>query len=211
MVQVALLKPNVSELVRMTSHCMQQGWISSGRAQVQNTLSQLVADRIDSGGDRRQLDSLDLTDIRILAHALLQVMLSKASPKTALISGKHVLVSLGARGVLWCGPGDHLLGKSRSSYSQRDQPQGLVHNEASNIASWHIPALPVDMRTGGSVVTNGAGDALLGGVLRDMLLRQGSADAAGDGSGALPDLRSIQSGLQHAHEHLLGIRRQASS
>lgn len=58
----------------MVSHCMQQGWITSSKAQIQNTLSMLVADRVDAGGDRKQLDALDLTDIRILTHALLQVI-----------------------------------------------------------------------------------------------------------------------------------------
>ncbi len=61
--------------MRMVSFCMQQGWIASSKAQVQNTLSMLVADRMDAGGDRKQLSALDLTDIRILTHALLQVLL----------------------------------------------------------------------------------------------------------------------------------------
>lgn len=74
LVQVSLVKPNISELVRMVSFCMQQGWITSGKAQIQNTLSMLVADRVDAGGDRKQLNALDLTDIRILTHALLQVI-----------------------------------------------------------------------------------------------------------------------------------------
>jgi len=78
--------------------------------------------------------------------------------KSPLISGKHVIVSLGARGVLWGGPAGHILQSSGKSSHRREEVEGLVHNEMNNIASWHIPALSVER----PLVTNGAGDALLG-------------------------------------------------
>lgn len=88
-------------------------------------------------------------------------MLASSSPKLSkspLITGKHVIVSLGARGVLWGGPADHILQSSGKSSHRREEVEGLVHNEVNNIASWHIPAVPVEK----PLVTNGAGDALLG-------------------------------------------------
>ena len=60
--------------------------------------------------------------------------------------------------MLWGGPAGHILQSSGKSSHRREEVEGLVHNEMNNIASWHIPALSVER----PLVTNGAGDALLG-------------------------------------------------
>lgn len=46
--QISFMKPNVSELVQMSSYCLQQDLLPiSGRAQVKDIISQIVAGRID--------------------------------------------------------------------------------------------------------------------------------------------------------------------
>lgn len=104
------------------------------------------------------VDKLDLMDVRILAHSLFQVLVSESSghqqKRKGLLTGKHLLVSLGQRGVLWC--------CSASQFPpDRRQQAGLVIDEVNNLCSWHLPAVTVDHKDIGT--TNGAGDALLAG------------------------------------------------
>lgn len=212
--RVALLKPNLSELVQMVTHCLQQSWVSSGSAQVKAILSQLVADRVDG----RLLQEMDLTDVRILAHALYQAMLLPEPPSpspaptpspvpspSALLSGKHLLVSLGRRGVLWCGPATHLLqsrprDRHRATAEEEGEGAGLVVVEAMSMASWYLSALPVE----GELQANGAGDAFLGGLLSEAVKRKSSGEKGG--LRLLPDLGCIQQGLLHAHERLISLQ-----
>jgi len=212
--KVSLWKPNLSELVQMASYCLQQGWVLSGRAQVQTTLSQLVAGRVDG-----QLADMALADVRILTHAVYQVLMACSNHSSSsrsegsraginrrppLLTGRHVVVSLGPRGVLWCGPPSHLL-QDKDATSTREPVAGLVSNPDSDLASWHVPA----MQVGDLGATNGAGDALLGGVLLEAL-QQAQLPTNGPAQ-LLPNIACIRTGLLHAHECLLSNRSKKAS
>eukprot|EP01034_Spumella_vulgaris_P022775 gene22775-28937_t len=205
--QVDMMKPNVSELVVMASYCLSQNMVSSGRASVSNTLAAIVASRSDRA---HSLDDVSIQDIRILANAIHAVMSSSSGTASAesahkVISGKHIVVSLGARGVLWCGPSKLVAGTTSASAKN----SGVVIDEQSKRGSVHIPALPL---THGTLLhTNGAGDALCGGIVSEMVTRSNlhtyrSTSSSGTSSTSstspllLPDLDCIKSGLSNAHK-----------
>lgn len=84
----------------MTHHCLSYNMLNSGRALVSNVISNLVANRMDASSQE-----VDITDVRILATALHQVMSSSLGDsnglsESKLVKGKHVLVTMGSRGVL---------------------------------------------------------------------------------------------------------------
>lgn len=257
------MKPNVTELVHMVSHCLGAGMINSGRALVQNTLSTLAGDRIDQAGSLQQ--SMDLSDVRVLLNALYQVMNTSPSATTAAasaaatapvkhssflggllghepkpvaagarsvdasataaayaqsnarraVSGKHIIVSLGARGLMWCGPARHLTATPAPGASTTPAPApaylkdgSCVVNEATQSATIFIPALAVNPAD--IVHTNGAGDALCAGLLAEIVRK---AEAAVEGTGEvstpavlLPDMECIQKGLLSAHHWLVSLK-----
>lgn len=235
-VQVDMLKPNISELVQMVSHCLNNGYINSGRALVSNTLAAIAGNRIDQGN----MQHMDLSDVRILLNALYQAMnsqpgahssdkkysllgsllksepaeknkastketgaVSSASAGTRAITGKHILVSLGSRGVVWCGPAK-LLSAVPASDAAYLKDGSLVVNEATQSATLCIPAVAVDPAA--MVHTNGAGDALCAGLLAEIVRKQSEGGASGvtaTATAGLPDIECIRGGLLNAHRWLI--------
>ena len=177
-------------------------------------------------------DTMDLTDVRILATAVQRLMMEHAcawlphvqpvaasdSPPDAkssssssgggggkgkrlvapvgpavprvtaegtprVVIGKHVIVSLGARGVLWVGP-----------------PHGsdIIIDAAAQPPSLHIPALPLPPGRAGVVNTSGAGDAFVAGMIHHACT--GRDGGAGGGRGLTAD--SLRAGLARAAEVL---------
>jgi len=257
--KVDILKPNVSELVQMVSHCLSAGMINSGRALVQNTLSTITSDRIDQDSMQR----LDISDVRVLVNALYQVMhslpgvnsTSHPAPKAGflggllrsepaiqpstskattdinaikstynirkrVVSGKHVIVSLGNRGIMWCGPTMQLTASSAGATAGETVTGGpvgpskymkdgsCVINEATQSATILIPSLAVNPAD--IVHTNGAGDALCAGFLAEIVRKAALVDnvdetssSGGSSSSGLPDMECIQKGLLSAHHWLV--------
>lgn len=227
------MKPNISELVHMVNHCLNNGYINSGRALVSNTLSAIAGNRIDQGN----MQHMDLSDVRILLNALYQAMNSApgahssdkkysllgnllknetvdkskaalnngqntAAPVTAnnsrrAVTGKHILVSLGSRGVVWCGPSKLLSAVPVDAGSVKDR--SLVVNEATQSATVYIPAVAVDAAA--IAHTNGAGDALCAGLLAEIVRKHASANQGT--TAGFPDLECVQNGLLNAHRWLV--------
>jgi sugar/nucleoside kinase (ribokinase family) len=133
---------------------------------------------------------VDLVDVRILACGLLQLMNPKESnsfgPNLTMdgihrrIKGKHVIVSMGRNGVLWCGPKD-VLGKDADIAID------------DSIACKHVPAYPLGQHE--IVHTNGAGDAMGAGIIAALLAKDGNVRG--------PTLDCIQQGIIAARDHMI--------
>ena len=145
----------------------------------------------------------DLADVRTLAVALHGAMHVKGSfgPKTTdggisqswtrrLISaegvprkilGKHVVVSLGARGVLWCGPkeaimlrrpGSVIVDSTMSSKTYNTSGHGHGHGPATILIDDYTGIKifsPVAIDPALIVNSSGAGDALFAGIVHAMM------------------------------------------
>lgn len=118
---------------------------------------------------------------------------SRGSDRAVL--GKHIIVSLGSRGIMWCGP-SALLTLPSSADSAYLKDGSMVVNEATQSATVLIPALAV--QPGDIVHTNGAGDAFCAGLLAEIARKH----AAG-GNAGLPDVECIRQGLLSAHTWLV--------
>jgi sugar/nucleoside kinase (ribokinase family) len=236
LLQVSLLKPNVSELVQMVSHCLSAGQINSGRALVQSTLGTIAGDRIDQAN----MQHMEISDVRILLNALYQVMHSvpgaqgaAVPPKSGFLSGflksdapavkptvpvdgsaktdsapssaitgKHIIVSLGSRGLVWCGPAKQLTAIPAGAAAPKYLKDGsCVVNEATQSATIVIPSMvvnPADI-----VHTNGAGDALCAGLLAEIVRKYNASTEAVGVTAALPDMECVHKGLFSAHHWLV--------
>jgi hypothetical protein len=128
------------------------------------------------------------------------------------VSGKHIIVSMGGRGLVWCGPAKHVTasptstpgsGSGLSTAPAYLKDGSCVVNEATQSATLHVPALAVNPAD--IVHTNGAGDALCAGLLAEIVRK---AAGAGDTTASapaplLPDLECIHKGLLSAHHWLV--------
>ena len=153
-----------------------------------------------------RVDQLDLVDIRILTHSLFQVLTSPLSNnnnnnnnnnKNRAISGKHIIVSMGSRGVLWCTSSQH------SNNINNNNNNNRVTDDINNISSWHFPAVPVN-NNNSNIVTNGAGDAFFAGVLHAICDKNNNNSSNNNNNNNnLPDEDCIRRGLLSAHEKLV--------
>jgi hypothetical protein len=128
------------------------------------------------------------------------------------VSGKHIIVSMGGRGLVWCGPAKHLTASPASAPGSGSGPAtspaylkdgSCVVNEATQSATLHIPALTVNPAD--IVHTNGAGDALCAGLLAEIVRKAAAADdcTASAQAPLLPDMECIHKGLLSAHHWLV--------
>jgi sugar/nucleoside kinase (ribokinase family) len=188
--------------------------VISGRAQLQTTLSSLSA---STGLEAGLVDDVDEVDIRILARSVYQQLLgeedgyetssssssSSASSLSAksVVLGKHLLVSMGSRGVLWCGPRAMLLDTENSSISNVVSSASLLENisiENNGSVMGRLSTVRIDPTASKIVSTNGAGDAFCGGLLADIVLNGGK-----EGGGGFPRERSLRNGLLVAHHRII--------
>lgn len=198
------MKPNVLELETILRSCLERGMVLTNRASISRSLDSmaLAASAAVSDVGSSCPMQIDIVDIRILACGLLQIMNSSGDgssinrdkhqhsstfgPNLTLegihrrVKGKHLIVSMGSRGVLWCGPRE-VLGKDADT----------VVDEF--IACRHVPALIVEKHE--IHHTNGAGDAMGAGIIAALL----SADNNIRG----PTLQCVQSGITAARDHLI--------
>lgn len=213
--QIAIMKPNISELVQMVNFCYQKDLIQSGKALVGNTLSSLMTLKV-SCSNRSQVtnfyDLIDVTDLRILANALYQVLINSRpkgfgsasidwKEKYGLIHRKHLIVSLGSRGILWVGPTEiirkkeePLLGLIESFIENEDGSSAVCHLRAHEIAP---VAKAAESSTEVIWHTNGAGDAFCAGVIARMIHKHNVS-----ASYQLPDYECIICGLDNARGHI---------
>ena len=160
---VAMVKPNFSELVAILNACLHAGLVTTGRAALEDALARAACESAETVGE---------TTLRVLALTLQQLMAASASTegssasallgitaagKPHLVAGKHVIVSLGARGALWCGPAEkHTPHKAYDVVSDNGVACKLVS----------CPVIPSDK----VVNSSGAGDTLLAGTLYELLM-----------------------------------------
>ena len=235
---VDIIKPNLSELCAIVSMCLDRDLIMEGRAAVVHALGSRRSRRVnhnDTGGKKGYIlepyagDSLmemDLTDVRILASSLQLLMVrhaynlsrNKNEEKVRVVHGKHVIVSLGERGVLWVGP------QSSSTSSGHIPTNGSRRDGNDSIGPapfLHVPAIPLQVISTPSsnladhdsttINTSGAGDAFCAGVIYDMCsfipgkeLHVFDDDGKSRGKGIPKGLSvdSIHAGLKNAHRTL---------
>lgn len=187
---VDVMKPNVTELAAIIKLILENNYGSSGvsaasskplavkpysqhiknRASVQNALASMSTASTASR-------ECDIVDVRILAQALVQVMSHAAASsgsvrnsltaegKQRLVTHKHVVVSMGPRGVLWATESGCV--SIRDLHLHASKSEYTVAQSADGAASVHIPCLP--MTEGAEVNTNGAGDAFCAGLIGGML------------------------------------------
>ena len=128
------------------------------------------------------------------------------------VLGRHVLVSMGDRGVLWCTSHNSPQGTGRDPYSQSTYGAYSTHHHWCNGRTYsftHIPAIPLNVVSTDIFDTNGAGDAFCAGFVHRLLSvqhrnRDDSGDLGGTGPGSEEHMiRSIESGLRTAHSKIL--------
>lgn len=217
------MKPNVSELVQMASYCLNNNLILSGKSSVARTVSVIVSNRIDKSSQE-----VEESDVRILANAVHSVMCgtnssssgnragsssSNSSGGAAVRSvfGKHVLVSMGARGLLWVGPSKIM----STGSAALNRSSGIVVDEQMARASCQLPAVPIPQ--GQKILhTNGAGDALCGGVISEIVTRMNLFDIkqrdivkdskVPSSPPLLPDMDCLVQGMKNAQRWLTSKR-----
>jgi hypothetical protein len=204
-----VLKPNASELVGMVRAILSGPYSEAslatlaegsdserGDGQQQMLYSHLIKSRtmvqraLDacSGTSIAPADA-DMADLRMLAQTLVQVMSGGSTStgnrqytsegKPRAVTYKHVIASLGPRGVLWA---------SQADAFRAAPPKGLTLSGDGLLGCVHIPTEPLP--EGAVVVTNGGGDAFCAGLIGG-LLKQGM------GVGA------VLAGHQAARKHIL--------
>lgn len=207
------MKPNVSELVQMAQYCLSNNLIVSGKASVARTVSVIVSNRIDQNSQ-----DVDISDIRILANAVHSVMcgnnsnvMKSSSGSGKSVFGKHVLVSMGARGVLWVGPSKIM----STGSAALNKSSGIVVDDQMARANVQLPAMPIP--EGQRILhTNGAGDALCGGVIAEIVTRMNLHDIkqrdivkdskVPSAAPLLPDMDCIMQGMKNAQRWLITKR-----
>jgi hypothetical protein len=226
------MKPNLTELIQMINYSLQNGLIKSGKSMVSTIVSNIVSNRIDS---LSTIDDTDISDIRILANALLRVMYhgtprytnkqSVSTNYTGIVQGKHIIVSLGKRGILWCCPARFLTPEDRSLIAQLYPNHDCIvvsGDEEQPTVTVHIPVLeviPGEKMKGNS--SNGAGDAFCAGMLygifhssqtlnkdltSSVLLQKTISHSNSNGSSIqrlYPNLANMKMGLQNSRLWLL--------
>lgn len=199
--KINVLKPNTTELIQMISYVLQNDLLRSGKATVSSILANIVSNRIVDTDP----DQVDLVDIRVLVTGLYRVLCSGSGSGTAIqrkgtVSGKHILVSLGKRGVLWCGPTYCLSPEEKARLIKSNQ---LVISSSDNSMTCYIPTEPIDK----SLLkdTNGAGDNFCAGVIQAIIDESNRMESSSTlNSGVLiPNLICIEKGLQRSRDWLL--------
>ncbi len=111
--------------------------------------------KLDAGGDYNASDDVDTCDVMVLAKALRRVMAAGADNDTCSKDTKHVLVSIGRRGLIW------------------------VHSGGAIVIPAVAGSIPIADGEGRKRVTfntNGCGDALFAGVISSCLSREADVD-----------------------------------
>lgn len=171
---IDVIKPNASELRTLCTALLEQHDGGSARRPMHSraAVSNALAGRETE---------MDLVDVRILAQALVHAMRGDAQTAARehtaeglrrAVRHKHVLVSLGARGVLWAAEAEALRGPLHDKHGRASLgADGLV-------ATLHVPCAPLP-EGAASVDTNGSGDAFCAAVIQAMLAPSGPGlDAA---------------------------------
>jgi hypothetical protein len=223
-----MMKPNLTELITIINYCLQHNLILQGRANVSSIIANIVASRIN----QKTLDSIhqiDISDIRILATALLRVLYGNqskqikkpsdsaaSSSSPSLIQGKHLFISMGKRGMLWCCPARYLSLEDKTSLNKL-----LPNNSGGNVVISGDEAfplmtayIPVEIIQKQEIrySANGAGDAFCAGVMFGILqstglLNQNASTVSSSKSKlsvtSYPNYSNIRMGLQNARNWIL--------
>ena len=173
--QIDIIKPNLSELYAMVTACVKSNLIIENIEEIKMILRK----RYDIE-DEENKNKTDLKEILIISKAMYDVMNQSNQKdknfKNLTFTGKHVLVTLGQRGVLWCGPGpetgiknstknvlnDAMKEKATMKESEKEDNHEIIENGNKTVtydfssifcgndktASWlHIPAVPFNVST----------------------------------------------------------------
>jgi hypothetical protein len=125
---------------------------------------------------------------------------------SSAVLGKHVLVSMGNRGVLWCtsSSGTPETGRTYGSCNTH-----YMQCNGRTYSATHMPAVPLNVVSTDVFDTNGAGDAFCAGFVHHLLSvqnrdRDNSGGLGGTGLGSAGHMiRSVEAGLRTAHSKIL--------
>lgn len=195
--KISVVKPNVSELAMMVSYALDRKLLHIENSSQKETLVECV-ERIKATRsskavkiDKQKIYNID--DVKVLAKALYRLMLPPSTLDPAsksdisVVKGRHVIVSMGSQGVLWCGPANMM-----PSMAVKENSQSCFDSALLDCGTLYAPALPVD-----NVIihnTNGAGDAFCAGFIQEII---NSKDTS------LPSLDCINAGLLASQQWLL--------
>jgi hypothetical protein len=189
------MKPNLGELVTLVAACAEQGLITKNKAFVYKALEHCKS--FDAMATK---SGPDMTDVRILAIALQGLMNGSANSISVRqvtaeglphkVMGKHVFVSLGASGMLWCGPRDALVyrraGVAPQSTNQADKHAVVIIDDMT--ACKLVPSIMIDQKD--VLNSNGAGDAFCAGLVNSLY----------DSSCSRLDTVCVEAGMKAAHK-----------
>lgn len=209
---IDIIKPNVSELCTMLRFAVSskryvQQYHTINWLEVRSQLDELaaleeqqqVAALYHSVNAREQRRQNRLEVLGYLTSVLWELMSSSASGRppaaSTAITGKHVLLSMGAEGVLWCGPA-HIDPKARNN-------GGLGFGNGNRLPFVVLRFPAQELSPAEIVNTNGAGDAFFAGFLRSLIedVRQASG-SADESLQLLPRWENIRDGLRSAEKRL---------
>ena len=198
--QIDVIKPNLSELVSMIDLICQRDGLREGKASVETALRNVK--KATSGTTAGEM--VNPIDVKTLACALRRVMISgvllhgiraqqqqqqmltgdaMSSARPTMTSeglprkirGKHVIVSMGKAGILWCADKDSVSSSSSSGSGSigRQASQSFIVVDDTTAVKIFPPAV-IPLPKGQSVLTseqalrlntNGAGDAFCSGII----------------------------------------------
>ena len=122
-------------------------------------------------------NNTELKDILVLGKAIYRIMNNSKESKSnkKMFLGKHVIVTLGERGVLWCGQKKILNVQKKIDINSSTHDFDSIFCGDDITSSWlHIPAILLPVSTDNSspyvLNTNGAGDAFCAGLIRAIIL-----------------------------------------
>lgn len=202
------MKPNLSELVTIIHYCLQQNLIINGKSMVTAIISNHIANRMDKL-HMENLHHMEISDVRILATTLLRILSnSKRGAKSStnepfLIQGKHIFVSLGKRGVLWCCPSRLVSMEDKALLDQLVPQNVVISGDEIPLMTAHIP---VEVIQANEIhhSANGAGDAFCAGLLYGILHSTKLLNKVSNhftpaiNQKNYPNLSNIKMGLQNA-------------
>jgi hypothetical protein len=169
--QVDILKPNEDELRQIMASVLD-------KYSKEFTRESLFALRraLDSPSTGTRDDLSDLILLGGVLHEVMSVNSLQGSLKKKIVYGKHVLLSLGRKGIVWFGPKTLMPVAPNASFIPSAEGSFGLHTH------WmHFPAAALPMPRGSAapvLVTNGAGDAFCGGFVSTLIALHKQAENA---------------------------------
>eukprot|EP00607_Mallomonas_marina_P004026 CAMPEP_0182438252 /NCGR_PEP_ID=MMETSP1167-20130531/85630_1 /TAXON_ID=2988 /ORGANISM="Mallomonas Sp, Strain CCMP3275" /LENGTH=900 /DNA_ID=CAMNT_0024631523 /DNA_START=154 /DNA_END=2856 /DNA_ORIENTATION=- len=222
---IDLITPNLSELLRMAYWCRENKMVKGPRTALKLLLERasragaLEAEGGKGGKGGQRSVMLDLymhSEIAVIATVVMNVMRgykgAVGEREREILPPKHILITLGSDGVLWVGPTEQVSPAVTPSLSHshdtEDYESATINDDGT---AWlHLPArpLPVSMPV---TNTNGAGDALLAGIVSSMMqpraVTSSLSSSLSSSSSLSLSLENVLDGMEASRQHLIRLQK----